>query len=556
MTEIKGSSENTRYTRPQVTPTFDGESLGQLIEVFVLTERPSTTTQNEPWWHSAVIYQIYPRSFASTNDSGIGNLEGITSKFPYLVDLGVDAIWLSPFYESPMADFGYDISNHCDVDPIFGSLEDADALIAAAHEAGLKVVLDYVPNHVSDQHPWFVEARSSRDSHHRDWFVWRDPAPDGGPPNNWAPAFGGDSAWTLDETTGQYYLRLFLEQQPDLDWNHPDVVSEMHNVLRFWAERGVDGFRADVVHCIGKPEVLEPMPEDLVGLPAMLMDFGPGTHRELKKLRQLVDSFERETLLLGETVVLDRATMASYLGQGDELHLAFNFSALYSEWSPQRWKEEILGAYEVLDPIGGWPTWVLSNHDVQRHRTRFGSEPAARAAIVLLLTLRGTPFLYMGEELGLEDCELTEDQVLDPGGRDGCRAPIPWNADPGHGWQGTTWLPFPPQANGEDVASQQQDPNSMFAHYKELLRLRKATPVLQSGDFTMLDAPEGVIRWVRTAQQGQSGPERVEIAVNFTDQEIADAVSPGTLLGGTHIDDTSSTTLRPHEARIVALDSN
>jgi alpha-glucosidase len=504
------------------------------------------------WWERGVVYQIYPRSFRDSTGTGVGDLAGITSQLSHLAAMGVDAIWLSPFYRSPMADFGYDISDHCDVDPLFGDLDDADDLIAAAHRVGLRVVLDVVPNHVSDQHPWFLAARSSRDDPHRDWFVWRDPAPDGGPPNNWTAAFAPVPAWTLDEASGQYYLHLFLPEQPDLDWNHPQVVQEMHHVLEFWLDRGVDGFRADVVHCIGKDPALRDMPEELVGLPAMLQDFGPGTHEQLRAMRRLLD--RRGAMVVGETYVLDTEVMASYLAGGDQLHLAFNFPALHCPWDAARWRAEIQSAYALLDPIGAWPTWVLSNHDVPRHAGRYGTDARARAAAVLLLTLRGTPFLYMGEELGLRDAEIPADRVVDPGGRDGCRAPIPWERDGAHGWPHDPWLPFAPEAAARSVEAELGDPSSMLEHYRRLLHLRRSTPALHRGSFELLDAPEGVLRWRRHVDGAEH--TTVEVAINFTEDPVEHAVSPGEVLGGTLVPGQVPlpTTLGPDEARIVAID--
>ncbi|MHB1137468.1 MAG: alpha-amylase family glycosyl hydrolase [Microthrixaceae bacterium] len=509
-----------------------------------------------PWWQTEVVYQIYPRSFADSNGDGIGDLAGIAAHLDHLVDLGVGVVWLSPFYRSPMADFGYDVSDHCDVDPVFGTLEEADALIAAAHERGVRVLVDFVPNHVSDQHPWFLAARSGRDDPHREWFHWRDPAPDGGPPNNWSAAFGPEHAWTLDEASGQYYLHLFLPEQPDVDWNHPGVVEGMHDVLRFWMERGVDGFRADVVHCIGKDPALADMPEDLVGLPAMLQDFGPGTHEQLRGLRRLVDSYPDDRVIVGETYVLDREQMMSYLGDGDELHLAFNFLPMHCQWEADKWRDELVAAYELADSRGSWPTWLLSNHDNPRHRTRYGTEARARAAAVLLLTLRGTPFLYMGEELGLEDAEIPADRVVDPGGRDGCRAPLPWTPAPGHGWPVDPWLPFTPDAARHSVEAESGDPTSMLSLYRDLLRLRRSVPALHRGTIELLDAPEGVVRWRRRVAPGSDDPgdvpSTVEVAVNFGDQPVDGAVTDGPWLGGTHAG-ASGTTLGADEARVVAL---
>lgn len=497
-----------------------------------------------------MVYQIYPRSFADTDGDGVGDLRGVTERLGHLAALGVDAVWLSPFYRSPMVDFGYDISDHCDVDPVFGSLEDADRLVSTAHDLGLKVVLDFVPNHVSDQHRWFRAALDPSDPH-RDWFVWRDPAPDGGPPNNWTAAFSPEPAWTLDPASGQYYLHLFLPEQPDLDWNQPGVVAAMHDVLRFWMDRGVDGFRADVVHCIGKDAALADMPPELVGLPAMLQSFGEGTHQQLRAMRRLLD--ERGAMMVGETYVLDTAQMASYLAGGDQLHLAFNFPALHCPWQAEQWRAQIDSAVALMDPLDAWPTWVLSNHDVPRHRTRFGTEARARAAAVLLLTLRGTPFLYMGEELGLCDAEVPDHRVVDPGGRDGCRAPLPWGRGPGHGWSGDPWLPFAPDAERLSVEAQLGDPASMLEHYRRLLHLRRSTPALRDGDMELLDAPPGVVRWRRTSPEGEH--RVIEVAINFTQDEVGDAIASGEVLGGTAVPGTDLTPgrLGPDEARIVAV---
>jgi len=504
-----------------------------------------------PWYRSGVVYQVYPRSFADGDGDGVGDLPGITAHLGHLRDLGVDAVWLSPFYRSPMADFGYDVSDHCDVDPTFGELADADALIAAAHAQGTKVVVDFVPNHVSVEHPWFQDALTGREAEHRDWFVWRDGAPDQ-PPNNWRAAFSASPAWTYDEASGQHYLHLFLPEQPDLDWNHPEVVRAMHGVLRFWLDRGVDGFRADVVYCIGKEPALRDLPEDLAELPALLQDFGPGTHEQLRGIRTLLESYPGDRMVVGETVLPDVTTMASYLGHDDELHLAFNFSALHAPWRADRWRREIEAAASALDPIGGWPTWTLSNHDIPRHRTRLGSEGRARAAAVLLLTLRGTPFLYMGEELGLSDAEVPEERRVDPGGRDGCRAPLPWTEDPEGDWGGRAWLPLPPDAARLSVEAQTGDPTSMLEHYRRLLALRRATPALHRGALELLDAPAGVLRYRRSADEGPD----VEVAINFTDEAIGGLDLSRRFLGGTALPGASTdpAVLGPDEARITTAD--
>ena len=471
---------------------------------------------NVPWWRSAVVYQIYPRSFADTDGDGVGDLPGITAHLDHLAWLGVDALWLSPFYRSPMADFGYDVSDYCDVDPLFGTLEDFDALVGAAHERGIRVVVDWVPNHSSDQHPWFVESRASRDSAKRDWYLWRDPAPDGGPPNNWVETWGGGPAWTWDEATEQYYLRLFLPEQPDLNWENPEVRAAMYDVVRFWLDRGVDGFRIDVVHALGKDPALPDDDPELIPIPHSALHHDPRTHGILRELRTLLDGYPGDRMMVGEVFLLDTALVAEHYGDGDELHLAFNFPPLVCPWERDAWRSQLTRTAEALDPIGAWPTWVLSNHDNRRHRTRYGSEARARAAAVLLLTLRGTPFLYAGEELGLEDADVPPERVVDPGGRDGCRAPIPWTADAPHGWAGAEpWLPWPPEPGARSVAAERDDRSSVLHLYRRLLAERHASPALTLGDCTLLDAPDGVLAYERA-----EGDDRRVVLVNFTDEAV------------------------------------
>lgn len=509
-----------------------------------------------PWWRTGVIYQVYPRSFVDSNADGVGDLAGIGSRLTYLRDLGVDAVWSSPFFRSPMADFGYDISDHCDVDPLFGSLQDADDLVSAAHDLGIRVVLDFVPNHTSDHHRWFTESRASRSSPRRDWYVWRDPAPDGGPPTDWTAAFGDYPAWSFDPTTDQYYLHLFLPEQPDVDWNNPEVAAAMTDVLRFWSDRGVDGFRIDVVHAVGKQLDVD-TPADLVGIPACVLDHGPLVHVRLKELRSRTDRFARPPALIGETYVFERERVVDFLGHDDELHLGFNIPALHSPWDAAVWTDEVSSAIDLYEPVEGWPCWVLSNHDVKRHRTRYGSEARARAAAVLLLTLWGTPFLYQGEELGLQDADVGPEDVVDPGGRDGCRAPIPWTADDRHGWPTDPWLPFPPDAAALSAERQSGDPASMLEHYRRLLALRRRVPALHLGRMELLDAPDGVLRYRRRASVHQPGlPSVVEVAVNFTDEPVVVPGMSGDWLGGTALSAPVSgerDVLGADEARIVAV---
>jgi alpha-glucosidase len=464
-----------------------------------------------PWWRDAVVYQVYPRSFQDTGGDGVGDLPGIERRLDHLAWLGVDAVWVSPFYRSPMADFGYDVSNYCDVDPLFGTLGDADRLIAAAHERGIRVLVDWVPNHTSDRHPWFIESRSSRTSPKRGWYHWRDGRGDG-PPNNWRAAFGG-RAWTLDERTGQWYLHLFLPQQPDLNWSNPDVVAAMHDVLRFWLDRGVDGFRIDVVHCIGKDPAFADQPAELGQIDRVGVQNEPVTHELIRGFRRLVDGYPGERTTVGEVQLGDLAAVGSFYGAGDELHMVFNFLPLHAPWTAAAWSGMVERIQREL-PAGAWPTWVLSNHDTPRVRTRLGSDAAARSAALLLLTLRGTPFIYQGDELGLQDAEVPADRRVDPGGRDGCRAPMPWDGSPGHGWPGRQpWLPWPPEAATRNVEAELGDPGSMLNLYRRLLVARRRSPALRRGELALRTAGEDVLAYER-----RSGDDRRLVAVNFGDR--------------------------------------
>ena len=467
-----------------------------------------------PWWKTAICYQIYPRSFADTNGDGIGDLEGIRRHLDHLVWLGVDAIWISPFFRSPMADFGYDVADYCDVDPLFGTLDDFDRLLAEAHGRGLRVLIDWVPNHTSDRHPWFLESRSSRDNPKREWYFWRDQ------PNNWKAAFGGD-AWTYDEATGQWYLHSFLPEQPDLNWRNPEVAEAMGATLRFWLDRGVDGFRVDAVRRLAKdPEWRDNSPNPLATantpefetqLHVYSMNHAD-VHPLLRSLRALVDAYPGDRVLVGEVYFLSAREIAPYYGRGDQLHLCFIFPLLHAPWDAAAWRYCIDEVVESCDPIDAWPAWVLSNHDRVRQRTRYGSEARARAAAVVLLTLRGTPFLYAGEELGLEDAAIPPERVVDPGGRDGCRAPIPWDGSPDHGWGvDDPWLPWPPKADRRNVAALRSNDRSILHLYRRLIAARRASPALQVGTWTPLPSPDVVLAYER-AQDG----DRRAVLVNFS----------------------------------------
>ncbi|MCU4184634.1 DUF3459 domain-containing protein [Acidiferrimicrobium sp. IK] len=474
------------------------------------------------WWRDVVAYQIYPRSFCDTDGDGVGDLEGIRRHLDHVAWLGAGAIWLSPFYRSPMADFGYDVADYCDVDPLFGTIEDFDRVVQEAHARDLKVLVDWVPNHSSDRHRWFVSSRSSRQDPKRDWYWWRDDRPDSagghGPPgspgrlpNNWQQAFTGvgqserPPAWTWDPDSGQWYLHMFLPEQPDLNWANPEVRAAMADTLRFWMARGVDGFRVDVVQGIGKDPDLADIPD--ADQPPSGTNDRPETHEVIRELRKVVDGWPDPParMMVGEVYLPTTAQVATYYGTdaNPELHLSFNFPPLFAPWDAGAWRACIDAVVANLDPIGAWPTWVLSNHDNRRHRTRYGSESRARAAAVVLLTLRGTPFVYAGEELGLEDAVVPLERQVDPGGRDGCRAPLPWDATAAHGWSPgpEPWLPWPPDAGGaRNVAAQRDDPASILHLYRRLLAVRRASPALTGGDFEWLETPEGVLGWVRSAR--------------------------------------------------------
>ena len=463
-----------------------------------------------PWWMGAVIYQVYPRSFADANNDGVGDLAGLRQRLDHLQRLGADALWISPIYRSPMADAGYDISDYCDVDPVFGSLADIDAIIAEAHQRDLRVLLDFVPNHSSDQHPWFVESRSSRDNPKRDWYIWRDE------PNDWRAALGAGSAWTWDEATRQYYLHLFLPEQPDLNWRNPEVMAAMHDVLRFWLDRGVDGFRIDVAHCTGKDPSFANHPRCLAGEPLSDFNDQPFSHEVLRGIRRVVDSYPGERVLVGEVNIRSTASVAEYYGAGDELHMSFNFPPLDAPWDPVVFRTCIREVEQLLSAPHAWPTWVLSNHDNERHRTRYdGSMRRARAAAVLLMGLRGTPFVYLGEEFGLVKAVITPVTQVDPGVREGCRAPLPWTAEPPHGWGTPTWLPFAPDAGALCAEAQWQAPDSVLHLYRRLIAARKASPALRLGSWEELPSPPPVLAWRRSA-----GADQRIVCINFADHAL------------------------------------
>jgi alpha-glucosidase len=468
-------------------------------------------TGPHPWWQDAVFYEIYVRSFQDSDGDGVGDLRGILQRIPYLVELGIDAVWLTPFYPSPMADFGYDVADYCNVDPLFGSLDDFDALVAALRRAGIRTVVDYVPNHTSDQHPWFLDSRSSRSSPRRDWYVWRDPSPSGGLPNNWLSQSGGP-AWTFDPASGQYYLHSFLPEQPDLDWSHPGVRDAMLDVLRFWLARGVDGFRVDVLTGLSKDPLARDDPPnpryqagdpDFMRLEQVNSANGPDLLDHVAAMRSVLSEFGADRVLIGE-VYRPVETLVAFYGEGlRSVHLPFNFNLMWLRWVP----EGILGlvrTYEQALPPGAWPTWVLGNHDHPRVASRLGASQA-RIAMMLLLTLRGTPTLYQGDELAMEDVPVPPGHGHDrfaaagPGrGRDPQRAPIPWDDSPGRGFtSGRPWLPLPLPDQVAGVSAQAREPTSMLRLTQALLQLRRKEAALRHGAWRPVAASGAVLAYDR-----------------------------------------------------------
>jgi len=470
------------------------------------------------WWREGVFYQIYPRSYQDSNGDGVGDLRGIIQRLDHLRgsegSLGVDAIWLSPFYTSPMKDFGYDVANYTDVDPIFGSLTDADQLLDEAHRRGLKVIVDLVPNHTSDQHPWFISARSSRSDPKRDWYVWADPAKSGGPPNNWRAVFGRKrAAWTMDAATGQYYLHHFLPEQPDLNWWNEDVRRAMDEVLRFWLDRGADGFRIDVAHSLVKDPKLRSNPRIRIRGHRDPMNWDlEEVHEIHRRWRKVIDSYP-DRMAVGETFPDGLKRLVRYYGNDDELHMPFNFQFLEQPWKAESFRG-VVEAWERLLPEHAWPDYTLSNHDRSRAATRYGLD-RARAAATMLLTLRGTPFIYYGEEIGMTDVPVTAQRVVDVDGRDPERTPMQWDASRNAGFTtGDPWLPMAEDAARVNVAAQRDDPRSLFSFYRRLLGVREGSLALRFGSYRSLPAAGGVYAFERQADE-----ERLYVALNFTGTE-------------------------------------
>lgn len=522
------------------------------------------------WWQDGILYQIYPRSFQDSNGDGIGDLPGIMSRLDYLQWLGIDAIWISPFYPSPMKDFGYDISDTCNVDPLFGTLPDFDRLLEAAHARGLRVILDFVPNHTSDQHPWFVQSRRSRESARRNWYLWHDPAPGGGPPNNWMSAFGG-SAWEWDQSTGQYYLHTFLTEQPDLNWRNPDVESAMLEAIRFWLDRGADGLRLDALQNVikdewfrdnpGNPDFRAGVDDPFYSLLRTYSGDRPEVHGVIARMRKLVDEYRGDKVLIGEIYNSVERVMP-YYGDGRGVHFPYNFQLIRLPWDAHVVRAAI-SRYEELLPPGAWPNWVLGNHDRHRIASRVGPEQA-RVAAMLLLTLRGTPNMYCGDEIGMHDVPIPPEMVRDPWeknvpgvglGRDPERTPMQWSGSTNAGFTGgVPWLPIADDFRLVNVETESADPSSILSLYRRLIDLRRKSIALRAGSWAPIESSEDVLAYVR-----ETPAERVLVALNFSGNPRPRAVT-GTEVSGrialsTYLDRSetvrASLDLRPEEGVVV-----
>ncbi|TBW36469.1 DUF3459 domain-containing protein [Siculibacillus lacustris] len=507
-----------------------------------MTVKPTAFPQDvrdHPWWRRGIVYQVYPWSFQDSNGDGMGDLPGILARLDHLERLGIDAVWLSPVYPSPMKDFGYDISDYCGVDPRFGTLADLDRLIAELHGRGMKLIMDFVPNHTSDQHPWFEESASSRTNPKADWYIWHDPAPDGGPPNNWRSMFGG-IGWEWCEARGQYYYHAFLKEQCDLNWRNPAVVAAMHDMLRFWLARGVDGFRVDVIWHLLKdpgfrdnppnPDWTPDEPEVRHILQIMTCD-QPGILDLVKGFRKVLDEFP-DKVLIGE-LYLSVERLCAYYGDAlDGAHLPFNFHLLMDPWTAET-VGGLIRDYEAALPPGAWPNWVLGNHDNGRVASRFGA-PQARVAAMFLLTARGTPTIFQGDEIGLANGVIPPDRVRDPQeknepglpghNRDIARTPMQWDAGPKAGFTtGEPWLPLVPGHKVCNVAAQEADPGSMLNLHRRLIALRRSHPALAVGDVRVLAARGDLLAYERRA-----GDEAFVVVLNLghgpIEAEIAEAV--------------------------------
>ncbi|MDB5867350.1 MAG: alpha amylase catalytic region [Betaproteobacteria bacterium] len=525
---------------------------------------------NVLWWQRGIVYQIYPLSFQDSNGDGKGDLDGIRQRLDYLVWLGVDAVWISPIYPSPMKDFGYDISDYCSIAQTFGTLDDFDRLLAEVHTRGLKLILDFVPNHTSDQHPWFLESRSSRDNPKRDWYLWRDPAPGGGPPSNWLSQFGG-GAWEYDKPTGQYYYHAFLKEQPDLNWRNMLVREAMYDTLRFWLDRGVDGFRMDVLwHLIKDDQCRDNPPNPGFGpgdsehrrLLELYTTDRPEVHEVVAEMRELFERYS-ERLIIGEIYLPVERLVAYYGLERPGVHLPFNFQLIHAPWNACE-IDRMVREYDERVPEEEWPNWVLGNHDQHRIATRIG-EQQARIAAMMLLALRGTPTLYYGDEIGMRDVAIAPERIQDPYekkqpglglGRDPQRTPMQWDNSIHAGFSTSEpWLPLAEDFHRRNVKAQAQDAHSILTLYKRLIELRRRHKALSIGQYAQIMCEGQVLAFERF-----DATERLLVALNLGHEKVALplALSAGTILLSTHLDRAGETLsghceLRPDEGLIVDL---
>jgi len=554
------------------------------LQGYLRQDRLRTMTSNQIlWWQRGVIYQIYPRSFKDGNADGIGDLQGMLAQLDYLTWLGVDAIWISPFYPSPMVDFGYDVSNYTDVDPVLGDLATFDELLQQAHQRNLNIIIDFVINHTSDQHPWFLASHTSRNAPKRDWYVWADAKPDGSPPNNWLSEFGG-SAWAWDPATQQYYLHSFDKKQPDLNWRNPQVKAALFDVVRFWLERGVDGFRIDAAHFIMKDPQLRDNPPNVGGKRVFYKPMGdynsqlhlydkghPDVHNVYRELRQLLDSYSLEQLriAIGEMHILNLEEWASYYGANlDEMHMPFNFGLVTADWQAHAVRQSV-DAFEAILLPGAWPNYVLGNHDEPRIASRVGSAQA-RIAMMLLLTLRGTPTLYYGDEIGMHDADIPPERVQDPlaksvpgVGRDPERTPMQWDSSPNAGFCPPTvepWLPIPADYKQLNVAVERDNPHSMLSLTRALLDIRRTTPALSTGSYYPIEnVPNACFVYLR-----ELPGQLCLIALNFSgDEQVLSLpeMGSGRIVISTYLDreeqvDLAAFHLRSNEGCIIELPSS
>ena len=541
----------------------------------------TAVNKNDEWWKTGVIYQIYPRSFMDSNGDGVGDLQGVIEKLDYLNDgtersLGIDAIWLSPIFPSPMADFGYDISNYCDIHPLFGNLAVFDKLITEAHKRAIKIILDFVPNHTSNLHPWFLESRSNRQNPKRDWYIWRDGKVDGSLPNNWGSAFGGP-AWEWDEQTGQYYLHSFLKEQPDLNWRNPRVRNAMLDVLRFWLERGVDGFRMDVIGMILKDPDLRDNPL-LIGDKTFSDDINSYSQQEhlydqdqdevhviIREIRKVLDEYP-QSVGIGELWYELPRWIRYYGANGDELQLPFNFRLMHIPWTARAVQGSVDEMEDAL-PDFAWSNYVLNNHDSPRLISKIGGGQA-RIAAILLLTLRGTPTLYYGEELGMENAMIDKNNMRDPQGfrlgaeksRDPGRNPMQWTGDRYAGFSTVEpWLPLAPDYQKKNVLAESNDPASMLSLYRKLIQLRKQQPALQVGSYRAIQvkSPDCFVF------ERELADDRFLIALNFAANPVdlhLPGFSSGQMFLSTYLDRkdvlaSDDLKLRENEGVIIKIEN-